>query len=188
MHSIVSPFAGQRHYILATDGAAEPTNPGPGGWGFVRQLVEADGSIISQRPFAGFGGHSSNVKMEMTAAIKGLSNLKHPDLPVFIMTDLELLVNAMTLWLEGWKARGWRNASKKPVANVDLWQQIDHLAQGKQIEWLWVKGHAGIALNEMADTLANNAATRVYAKAGMGLKDLHSRWFTGLDALPYEAA
>ena len=126
--------------------------------------------------------------MEMTAAIKGLSNLDHPELPVFIVSDLEMLVKGATEWLEGWKARGWRNASKKPVKNVDLWEQIDALSQGKQIEWLLVKGHVGITLNEMADTLADNAAKRVYAKPGMGLKDLHKQWFTGLDALTAEAA
>ncbi|MBO9589450.1 ribonuclease H [Devosia sp.] len=186
-NNIPSPLAGQRHYILATDGACLP-NPGPGGWGAIRQLVEADGTISAQSPFAGFQPATTSVRMEMLAAIKGLSRLTIPELPTLLLTDNQMVVKGMTEWLVGWKERGWKTADKKPVKNLDLWLELDALAQTRAICWQWVKGHAGHELNEMADTLANNGALRVYAKAGSRLKDRHPNWYLGDDALVLEQA
>lgn len=183
----LSPFAGQRHYVLAVDGSCI-NNPGPGGWGTLRQLVEADGTVSAQHPFAGSLAETTNIRAEMTAAIKGLSKLDIPDTPALIISDSEVVVKGATIWMPGWKERNWKNSDGKPVKNMELWQEIDALMQGRQIEWLWVRGHAGHPLNEMVDTLAKSAARRVYAKPGHGLKDMHHAWFLGLDALPARAA
>lgn len=182
-----SPLSRQRHYILATDGACIP-NPGPGGWGVVRQLIEADGTLSAQAPFAGYHPDTTNVRMEMTAAIKGLALLTEPDLPVLVLTDSETLAKGMTEWMTGWKARGWKTASKKPVKNLDLWQELVALAETRPIVWQWVRGHAGHDLNEMADTLANNGADKVYAKPGHGMKDRHLDWYLGTDAVADQRA
>ena len=124
----------------------------------------------------------------MTAAIRGLSLLDIPDLPVLVLTDSQQVARGMTEWLPGWKAGSWRTADKKPVKNQDLWLQLDALAQTRPIHWHWVKGHAGHGLNEMADTLADNGALKTYAKPGYGLKDLHCGWYLGTDALRLEEA
>lgn len=187
MINSTSPFAGQRHYVLATDGSAVP-NPGPGGWGVVRQLIEADGTLAAQRPFAGRCGKTTNIKMEMMAVIKGLSKLDIPDLPVLIISDNQMVVKGTTEWMPGWKERGWKKSDRKPVENADLWQEIDALMQTRPTDWLWVRGHDGHELNEMADILANNAAQNFYARPGKGLMVLHRRWFLGLDALAVETA
>lgn len=177
-----SPFAGQRHYVLAIDGACIP-NPGPGGWGGIRQIIEADGSVSAQLPYAGHSKSTTNNRMEMTAAIRGLSLLDIPDLPLLVLTDSKQVVMGMTEWMPGWKERAWRTADKKPVKNHDLWLQLDTLAQTRPIQWQWVKGHAGHGLNEMADRLANNGALKTYAKPGCGLKDLHHGWYLGTDTV-----
>ena len=182
MMNSTSPFHGQRHYVLATDGSAIP-NPGPGGWGVIRQLIDADGTLVTQRPFAGWYAKTTNIRMEMTAVIKGLSKLGIPDLPVLIISDNQMVVKGATEWMPGWKARGWRKSDRKPVENADLWEEIDALLQARPIEWLWVRGHDGHELNELADILANSAAQKSYARPGKGLMDVHRKWFLGLDAL-----
>jgi ribonuclease HI len=105
-----------------------------------------------------FGGEllTTNNRMEMTAVIEALSALKRPcDVAIYI--DSKYVLQGMTEWLPGWKAKGWKTAAKQPVKNVDLWQKLDTLvnASGHTIEWLWVKGHAGDPGNERADALAN---------------------------------
>ena len=92
--------------------------------------------------------------MELTAAIRGLEALKRP-CHVRIVTDSQYVKNGITQWISGWKQRGWRTAGKKPVANVDLWQQLDALVQKHDVVWTWVRGHSGHADNERADALAN---------------------------------
>lgn len=147
------PFTGQRHYVLAVDGSCLG-NPGPGGWGVLRQLLEADGTIVAQCPFAGCAANTTNIRMEMMAVVKALSKLDIPDtsdLPVLLISDNQVVVKGATLWKPGWIAKGWRKADGKPVENLDLWQQIDALTQGRQIDWHWVRGHAGHPLNEMVD-------------------------------------
>jgi len=97
---------------------------------------------------------STNNRMELTAVIKGLEALTKP-CEVLITTDSKYVLKGVTEWMEGWKARGWRTASKKPVLNVELWKQLDELVAKHRIEWSWVKGHSGHAENEIADQLAN---------------------------------
>lgn len=133
---------------IYTDGACRG-NPGPGGWGAVLKFGEKEKNL--------YGGEArtTNNRMELTAVIKALEALKGNRWPVEITTDSKYVLQGITEWITGWKRRGWKNASKKPVLNADLWQQLDELVQGFEIEWHWVKGHSGHPENEMADQLAN---------------------------------
>lgn len=136
--------------IVYTDGACKG-NPGPGGWGVIlRSAGHAEKEI--------FGGEAltTNNRMEMTAVIEALSALKRPcDVTLYI--DSKYVLQGITEWLPGWKAKGWKTAAKQPVKNVDLWQKLDALVNtgGHTIKWCWVKGHAGDPGNERADALAN---------------------------------
>jgi ribonuclease HI len=136
--------------IIYTDGACKG-NPGPGGWG---ALLRSSGQVEKEL----FGGEllTTNNRMEMTAVIEALSALKRP-CDVALYVDSKYVLQGMTEWLPGWKAKGWRTAAKQPVKNVDLWQKLDALVNtvGHTIEWIWVKGHAGDPGNERADVLAN---------------------------------
>jgi len=133
---------------IFTDGACRG-NPGPGGWGAVMRYGEKEKTL--------HGGETSttNNRMELTAVIKALECLKGNKWPIDITTDSKYVLQGITEWIEGWKKRGWRNASKKPVLNADLWQRLDDLVQPFDIKWHWVKGHSGHPENELADQLAN---------------------------------
>ena len=137
------------HVIIYTDGACKG-NPGPGGWGALLRSGTAEKEL--------FGGEAetTNNRMELTAVIEALAALKRP-CRVTLFLDSEYVRKGITEWLPGWKARGWRTAARQPVKNADLWQRLDALVQGSghQIEWRWVKGHAGDPGNERADALAN---------------------------------
>jgi ribonuclease HI len=137
------------HVIIYTDGACKG-NPGPGGWGALLRSGKAEKEL--------FGGEAetTNNRMELTAVIEALAALKRP-CRVTLYLDSEYVRKGITEWLPGWKARGWRTAARQPVKNADLWQRLDALVQGSghQIEWRWVKGHAGDPGNERADALAN---------------------------------
>ncbi|TDQ43086.1 ribonuclease HI [Tepidicella xavieri] len=137
------------HVIIYTDGACKG-NPGPGGWGALLRSGTAEKEL--------FGGEAetTNNRMELTAVIEALAALKRP-CRVTLYLDSEYVRKGITEWLPGWKARGWRTAARQPVKNADLWQRLDALVQGSghQIEWRWVKGHAGDPGNERADALAN---------------------------------
>ncbi len=113
-----------------------------------------------------FGGElaTTNNRMELTAVIEGLAALKRP-CEVVVYLDSQYVRQGITEWIKGWKARGWRTASKAPVKNVDLWQRLDTLVAqgGHNIDWRWVKGHAGNPGNERADALANRGVDMVYA-------------------------
>jgi len=130
-----------------TDGACKG-NPGPGGWGALLRYGKNEKKI--------YGGvqDTTNNRMEIQAVIEALQALKRP-CRVIIHTDSQYVKKAMTEWLCAWKARGWKTASKKPVKNADLWQQLEHLTQTHEVSWRWVKGHAGDEGNEIADELAN---------------------------------
>ncbi|MDB5894845.1 MAG: ribonuclease [Rhodoferax sp.] len=134
---------------MYTDGACKG-NPGPGGWG-----VYLRWGTLEKELFGGELGTTNN-RMEMMAVIQGLSALKQP-CEVTLYLDSQYVLKGITEWLPGWKARGWRTASKEPVKNVELWQQLDKLVAGgaHKIDWRWVRGHNGNPGNERADMLAN---------------------------------
>ena len=136
--------------IIYTDGGCSG-NPGPGGWGIV---VIADG-IAKQ--LSGGEKLTTNNRMELTAAITALQVIRNTpsfaQRPVKLHIDSQYVKNGITTWIKGWKAKGWKTADKKPVKNQDLWVQLDALNEGLNINWIWVKGHAGIEYNEICDQL-----------------------------------
>ncbi len=143
--------------IIYTDGGCIG-NPGPGGWAAILQYGE------HEKELSGRFRQTTNNRMELRAAIEALDALKRP-CAVEIHTDSEYLRNGITKWVHGWRRNGWRTADKKPVKNQDLWQQLltaleRHQAAGG-VNWQWTKGHAGDALNERTDVLANTAARSV---------------------------
>ncbi|MEZ4472254.1 MAG: ribonuclease HI [bacterium] len=135
-----------RPVIIHTDGACSG-NPGPGGWGAVLAFGDA------RREICGGEAQTTNNRMEMQAAVEALAALKRP-CRVELYTDSAYLQRGITQWSAGWIANGWRTKSGAPVKNADLWQRLLALAAGHEVAWRWVKGHAGHAENERADTLA----------------------------------
>ena len=137
-----------KHVEIYTDGACSG-NPGPGGWGV---LMRYNGH---EKEMCGGEGETTNNRMEMMAVIKALGALKKRS-HVKLYTDSKYVLHGIDEWMEGWKARGWKTAAKKPVKNKDLWERIDELVQKHSIEFIWVKGHAGHPENERADELARS--------------------------------
>ncbi len=135
---------------IYTDGACRG-NPGPGGWAAV---LSCDGR---EKEISGAEAHTTNNRMELLAVIRALEALKKPQVRVKVFTDSQYVRKGITEWLASWKSRGWRTASRKPVMNQDLWEQLDALAAPHTIEWHWVPGHAGVPGNERVDRLANQA-------------------------------
>ena len=147
---------------IFTDGACSG-NPGPGGWGVVlrwrpppRGLSRGAPEYV-EKELSGSEPATTNNRMELTAAIMGLGALKRP-CRVRLYSDSQYLRDGISKWIAGWKARGWRTADKKPVKNVDLWQQLEAAAEPHRVEWVWVRGHAGHPENERADALARAGA------------------------------
>ena len=138
---------------IYTDGACKG-NPGVGGWGAVLE------SGAHKKELFGGEQETTNNRMELMAVIKALSALKRP-CEIKLHTDSQYVLKGITEWISGWKARGWRTASKEPVKNVDLWQALDAACQTHQIEWIWVRGHTGNPGNELADQLANQGVESV---------------------------
>jgi ribonuclease HI len=132
---------------IYTDGACKG-NPGPGGWG---ALLSHEGG---EREIFGGEASTTNNRMELTAVIEALAALKRP-CRVVLHTDSQYVMKGITEWIHGWKARGWRTASKEPVKNVDLWKRLEAETARHEIEWKWVRGHTGNDGNERADALAN---------------------------------
>lgn len=141
------------HVEIYTDGACRG-NPGPGGWGVLMLYGERRKELCGGEP------ETTNNRMELIAAIRGLSALKQPS-DVVVYTDSQYVRRGIGEWLANWKARGWRTAARKPVKNVDLWKQLDELAGRHEVEWRWVKGHSGDPGNERADELANEGIERM---------------------------
>lgn len=135
---------------LFTDGACKG-NPGPGGWGALLKYG------ANEKELWGGEDNTTNNRMELMAAIEGLKALTRP-CQVVLTTDSKYVKQGINQWLAGWKKNGWKTASKQPVKNKDLWQALDKECSRHEVEWHWVKGHAGHAGNERADQLANRGA------------------------------
>ncbi len=132
-----------------TDGGCRP-NPGPGGWAAVLRWKDHEKELSGAEPA------STNNRMELTAAIAALEAVTRPS-RIVLHTDSEYVRNGITRWHHGWVRNNWRNAAKEPVANMDLWQRLLAAAKQHEVEWKWVRGHAGDAMNERADRLATEA-------------------------------
>ncbi|GAM08163.1 ribonuclease H [Geobacter sp. OR-1] len=133
------------------DGACSG-NPGPGGWGTILRFNGTEKELSGGEPA------TTNNRMELTAAIAGLSALKRP-CKVVITTDSQYLVKGMTEWLPGWIRKGWINSKREPVVNRDLWERLVELTKIHNVEWRWVRGHDGHSENERCDELARSAIT-----------------------------
>ncbi|MBQ0925348.1 ribonuclease HI [Saccharopolyspora endophytica] len=133
---------------LYTDGACSG-NPGPGGWGVVLRYGDHERELYGKDPT------TTNNKMELTAVIEGLAALTRPIPVVRVYTDSTYVLKGITEWMRGWKRNGWMTSAKKPVKNADLWQRLDsECSRHGEVQWEWVKGHAGHPENERADKLA----------------------------------
>jgi ribonuclease HI len=150
--------------ITYTDGACSG-NPGPGGWGVLMQAV-TDGTVTKERELCGGEADTTNNRMELLAAINALEALSRAS-RVTIITDSAYVKNGITEWLAGWKRKGWKTSTGKPVKNVDLWQRLDAARTRHEVRWEWVKGHAGHPENERADALARQGMAP-YRKAPKG--------------------
>ena len=139
-----------------TDGACRG-NPGPGGWGVLLRFGGIEKQLYGAAP------DTTNNRMELMAAIKGIAAITEPCV-IELTTDSQYVRRGITEWIKNWKARGWRTANKKPVKNVDLWQQLDQEVSNHKVSWHWVKGHSGHRENEIADQLANQGIDELIMK------------------------
>ena len=148
------------HVELYCDGACLG-NPGPGGWAYLLRLRSLGG--IREKECAGSEAETTNNRMELSGAIKGLDALTKP-CEVILFCDSQYVVKGIQSWLEGWKRAGWRKADRQPVMNADLWQELDRQLQKHRVEARWVRGHAGHPENERVDRLASEAAKTAAAR------------------------
>ena len=132
---------------IYSDGACKG-NPGPGGWGVLLRYGKHEKQLYGGEP------ETTNNRMELMAVIEGLQRLKRSS-RVRVVTDSQYVKNGITQWIHNWKRNGWKTAARQPVKNADLWQLLDREVAKHQVEWQWVKGHAGHPENELADRLAN---------------------------------
>jgi len=146
-----------KHIEIYTDGACRG-NPGPGGWGAL--LISGE----LRKELSGSEALTTNNRMELLAAIRGLEALKNPGTTARVYTDSQYVIKGISEWVASWKQRGWKTADKKPVKNQDLWERLDALAQQHNLEWHWVRGHSGVAGNERVDQLANEAIDAMQAR------------------------
>ncbi|MCB9456122.1 MAG: ribonuclease HI [Anaerolineaceae bacterium] len=142
------------HVTIYTDGGAKPNPDGPGGWAALL-LYEAN-ERTAEKAISGGAPSTTNNRMELTAACEALEALKEPCAVTFY-TDSQYVRNGISSWLHNWVKNGWRTANKKPVLNQDLWQRLHTATQRHEIEWKWVRGHAGNRYNERVDRLATQA-------------------------------
>jgi ribonuclease HI len=152
-HAAAQPQAEATLVEIWTDGACKG-NPGPGGWG---ALMRSGGT---ERELFGGARDTTNNRMELQAVIEALAALKRR-CKVVVHTDSQYVKNGITEWLPQWERRGWKTADRKPVKNVELWQQLDREVQRHDVSWRWVRGHAGDAGNERADALANRGVAQI---------------------------
>lgn len=139
-----------QHVDIFTDGACKG-NPGRGGWAALLRIGR------HEKELTGSEEDTTNNRMEMTAVIRALKALTRP-CSVALHSDSKYVIDGMTKWVEGWQRKGWKNASKKPVRNADLWHDLIEAAAPHRIEWIWVRGHNGHTENERVDRLASDAA------------------------------
>jgi ribonuclease HI len=149
-----------KHVQLITDGACLG-NPGPGGWAAILRYK------TRKRELYGFDPETTNNRMELTAAVRGLEALKE-QCRVEVTTDSEYMKNGVTMWIHKWKRNGWKTADKQPVKNQDLWEQLDAAASRHDLRWVWTKGHASHEDNNRADELASLAARRQRSSRASG--------------------
>jgi len=147
-----SEAAGGDAVEIWTDGGCKP-NPGPGGWAAILRYKGTERELTGGEPA------TTNNRMELTAAAAALETLKRP-CRVVVHTDSEYVRNGITQWHTGWVRKGWKNSAGDPVKNMDLWRRLLDAAKPHQVEWRWVRGHAGDAMNERADVLATRARER----------------------------
>lgn len=146
-----------KHVLIFTDGACRG-NPGPGGWGVLLRYG------TREKKMYGAEKETTNNRMELTAAIKGIKAIKEK-CKIEVYTDSQYVRKGIQEWMPDWKKRNWRKADKKPVKNADLWQVLDEVASTHSITWHWVKGHSGHVENELADALANQAIDELLEKS-----------------------
>lgn len=135
---------------IYTDGACLG-NPGPGGWAAL--IIDNN----QERILSGNNEMTTNNRMELLAVIKALESINH-HLEITIYTDSKYVINGITSWIKKWKTNDWKNSSKTPVKNIDLWKILDVSSQKKKIKWVWVKGHSGNTYNDRVDEIARNQA------------------------------
>jgi ribonuclease HI len=152
---------------IHTDGACSG-NPGPGGWGAILSFGDHEKELRGGEP------HTTNNRMELMAAISALEALKR-GCTVALYTDSEYVKGGITGWINQWKRNGWRTSDKKPVKNVDLWQRLDAALARHQVQWHWVRGHAGHLMNERADLLAREAIAEIRAASDAAPKTTTKR-------------
>ncbi|MBT0960126.1 ribonuclease HI [Denitromonas iodatirespirans] len=138
---------------IFTDGACSG-NPGPGGWGAILRWGDQEKTLFGGEP------NTTNNRMELLAVIRALEALKRP-VKARVHTDSQYVQKGISEWIHGWKARGWKTAAKAPVKNEDLWRALDAVQDRHQVEWVWVKGHAGHVENERADALARQGVESI---------------------------
>ena len=142
-----------------TDGACSG-NPGPGGWGVYLVAENNVGEIVKEEALYGKNKETTNQIMELTAAIQALESLKRKNVEITIFTDSKYVIDGITKWIFGWLKNNWSTASKKPVANRLLWEQLLNLTKNQNVKWIWVKGHAQNKYNNLVDEIAQGAIKR----------------------------
>lgn len=147
--------AGEVEVVLYADGACRG-NPGPGGWG----VILVDVGTGRRREASGGSPETTNNRMELTAVLEGLRLLKRPA-RVRVVTDSRYVADGLSKWVHAWKRNGWRTADRSPVKNRELWEELLRLTEEHEVEFTWIRGHAGHAENERCDELAVAAATRL---------------------------
>lgn len=149
----------KKHVTIFTDGACRG-NPGPGGWGVLLRYGQHE-KILS-----GAEDHTTNNRMELTAAIQALAAMHEP-CKIDLYTDSKYVQKGISEWISNWKKRDWKTADRKPVKNADLWQALDQEANRHQVTWHWVKGHSGHVENDKVDSIANIAIDELLSKKGL---------------------
>jgi len=156
---------GMEQVEIYSDGACKG-NPGPGGWGALLRYQSVQG--LREKELFGGERLTTNNRMELTAVIRAIEALKRP-CAVTVHTDSVYVQKGISEWIHNWKKRGWKTATKEPVKNADLWQELDGLVTAHKIDWRWIKGHAGHDGNERADALANRGVETVAAGRTSGV-------------------